>query len=61
MPGTTIGTRLPGPNKVVFTAHISIEQRDGKYSQKWRYDGDESIARKMQKCLEEIVSELNAG
>lgn len=60
MPGTTIGTKLSGPNEIVFTAtKVNIEKRDGKYSLKWNFDGDPAIAQRMQKFLEQTVKELN--
>jgi hypothetical protein len=60
MPGTTIGTKLSGPNEIVFTAtQIAIEKRDGKYFLKWNFNGDPAITQRVQELLEGFVKELN--
>ena len=61
MPGQSIGTSLPAPNEGVFSAHIQIHKRDGKYSHKWTFSpgADTSIASRMQQLLDQLVSELN--
>ncbi len=59
MPGQVVGTKLPPPNETVFSAQIVILKQGGRYSQKWNYQGEEAIAKRVQTFLYQAVKELN--
>jgi hypothetical protein len=53
-------TGLPGPKKLVFSAHVVITEQEGVSTiAEWRFDGDSSIAERLRGLLEKIVAERN--
>ncbi len=52
-------TGLRGPRKTVFDARLVITEQEGVSELAWNFQGDASIAERLQKLLEEIVAQRN--
>jgi len=60
MPGQSSSARPSARKENIFNAEIGIQKQNGKCSLLWRYEGDRSIAEKVQGLLNQLVSGLNA-